>query len=121
MKQAFTACENYTNEQGYPAGGLVLVLCDKDEFRSHPAIHIRWQDGPLGRGEDRQAPNGAFVETVIDAALQRLRFYEEAAGGQFQCEENAGAIEHLTEALRLLEQRTARREAADVEGTHVGN
>jgi len=36
-------------------------------------IQIDWQNGPLGRDKNRQAANGAFVETVIAAALQRNR------------------------------------------------
>lgn len=121
MLQEFTACENYTNEQGYPAGGIVLVLTEHDEFRSHPALHIRWQDGPLGRGEERIAPNGAFVETVIEAARQRILFYQNAANGQFRCVENELALKSLGEALKWLEARTARRERQDVEGTHAGS
>ena len=121
MKQSFTTCESFTTPEGYPAGGLVLVLTEHDEFRSHPALHIRWQDGPLGRGDDRVAPNGAFVETVIAAALQRLDFYQEAADGKFRCVENEIAARLLSEALSWLEARTRRRERQDVEGTHTGN
>ena len=79
-------------------------------------LHIDWQAGPLGRGKDRVEPNGAFVETVIAAALQRLEFYEE---GEFACHENVLAIEHLSEALEFLEKRTAKREERGVEGTHI--
>jgi len=77
---------------------------------------ISWQNGPLGRGEARREPNGAFVETVISAALDRLEWYQQTG---FACEENATAISCLSSALSCLNQRTTRREAASIEGTHA--
>ncbi len=79
---------------------------------------IAWQNGPLGRGPEREEPNGAFVEDVITAALDRIEFYQD---GRFACEENARAIEHLKLALQALESRTRRREQQQVEGTHQGH
>ncbi len=99
---------NFDDLDGNPAGGHVLGT----------GLRIDWQDGPLGRGEGRSAPNGAFVETVIAAAEQRIEYYQKAAGGRFACEENAAAIEHLEVALAFLDQRTQQREARGVEGTH---
>lgn len=94
-----------TNDQGKPAGGMT----------SGTGIEIHWQNGPLGRDEDRLEPNGAFVEGVIDAGLGRLRFYQST---EFSCRENALAITKLEEALHWLGHRTAEREARGVEGTH---
>lgn len=76
---------------------------------------IAWQRGPLGRGEERQEPNGAFVEDIILAAKDRLLFYQ---GSKFKCEENAEAIRCLDAALNALYQRTKKREERGVEGTH---
>lgn len=76
---------------------------------------IAWQDGPLGRGENRIEPNGAFVETIIAAARDRLAFYQTS---KFECAENADAIKCLDDALKHLQQRTRGREARKVEGTH---
>lgn len=90
---------------GKPAGGFTLGR----------GIEIHWQDGPLGRGEDRAEPNGAFVEGVIQAALGRLNFYQST---DFKCRENALAITKLEEALHWCQHRTAAREARGVEGTH---
>lgn len=81
-------------------------------------IRIRWQDGPLGRGAARGEPNGAFVEGVIQAAMDRLTFYQEASGGRFAHVQNANAIDHLRWALEDLDLRTREREARGVEGTH---
>lgn len=98
--------ENWTDEVGNPAGGFVTGT----------GIAIAWQDGPLGRGIDRANPNGAFVETVIAAALQRIAYYQ---AGKFKCRENALAITKLEEALHWLNARTQAREARGVEGTHA--
>jgi hypothetical protein len=96
-----------TDEQGRPAGGLALA----------EGITIAWQNGPLAVDGERVEPNGAFVETVIAIAVERLQFYNE---GQFRCRENSLAITHLEEALHWLNARTARRVAAGTEGTHEG-
>ena len=60
---------------GMPAGGYSVGV----------GINIEWQNGPLGRDEERELPNGAFVEGVIEAALDRLRWYQTASGGRFAC------------------------------------
>ena len=101
--------ENIVDVNGNPSGGTV----DGD------GLCIEWQNGPLGRGATRTEPNGAFVETVIDAARQRLVFYQTASAGRFACEENALAISALEGALTVLNKRTMDREKRAVEGTHV--
>ena len=108
MLDKFTAT-NSVNSDGNPTGGSVTGT----------GLLISWQDGPLGRAADRQIPNGAFVETVIAAAKQRIEFYQEANKGKFKCRENATAITKLDEALMWLNKRTQDREARQVEGTHT--
>lgn len=98
----------YTNDldaAGNPAGGYV----------SAEGLSIRWQNGPLGRGSERVLPNGAFVETVIQAAKLRLEHYQET---KFRCRENELAIASLNSALQQLQSRTDSREVRAVEGTH---
>jgi len=97
--------QNHTDENGNPAGGYVRGR----------GFDIQWQDGPLGRGEDRKQPNGAFVEGVIQAALQRVVYYQNS---KFACKENAQAILRLQEAINWLNYRTTKREEKGVEGTH---
>lgn len=97
--------DNFNDDNGNPAGGFVNGV----------GLSITWQEGPLGRGEDRKEPNGAFVETVIAAAKQRLEYYQDS---KFSCEENEQAIFHLTAALNVLNARTQAREQREVEGTH---
>jgi hypothetical protein len=97
--------KNLTDEQGNPAGGSYKTT----------GIEINWQNGPLGQGADRKEPNGAFVENVIEAAIQRLEFYQ---ASKFKCRDNAIALTQLETALLWLGKRTKDREARGVEGTH---
>lgn len=105
---------------GNPAGGNVK-LYEPIKDQGEPVLYIKWQEGPLGRGKDRLEPNGAFVETVIAAAKQRIEFYQTASEGKFACQENEIAIGMLQNALDVLDKRTKRRETAGVEGTHKGS
>ena len=101
--------ENRLNGDGNPSGGGVSGI----------GLEIAWQNGPLGRAPDGPAaPNGAFVDDVIEAARQRLEFYQKAVGGKFACRENALAITKLEEALHWLYARRMEREKRGVQGTH---
>lgn len=99
--------KNFSDDDGNPAGGFV----------KGQGLSITWQDGPLGRGEERKEPNGTFVETVIRAAISRMEFYQ---GGKFACWENALVITKLEEALMWGQRRTQRREEEGVEGLNEG-
>lgn len=117
LTQEFTS--DHVLEDGKPAGGetslyIPAVSPTQDNER---VLYLRWQNGPLGSPDDpeRAQPNGIFVETVIAAAIDRIEFYERAG---FGCPENRTALEHLYDALAYLNERTARRTAQNVEGTH---
>ncbi len=105
MQAKFDA-SNDIDADGNPTGGVVTGI----------GLNVRWQKGPLGHGLERSLPNGAFVETVIAAAVQRIEFYQ---ASKFKCRENAVAITKLEEALMWLQKRTRDREARQVEGTHA--
>lgn len=77
---------------------------------------IGWQHGPLGRDADRLPANGAFVEDIIKAAIDRLAFYQNS---KFASDYNARALVALEAAVDILNARTADREARLVEGTHT--
>lgn len=98
--------DNFTDRDGNPNGGTV-------EGRG---LQIVWQQGPLVRDGERRDPNGCFVETVIEAALSRMEYYQTT---KFNCRENALAITKLQEALHWLNHRTAARESRGVEGSHA--
>lgn len=97
---------HFDDENGNPAGGSTTGT----------GIDITWQNGPLAVDGARAEQNGAFVEGVIAAAVDRLNYYQES---RFKCRENALAITKLEEALHWLQHRTASREARGVEGTHT--
>jgi hypothetical protein len=105
--QPFIA-ENFDDDNGKPAGGYV----------EGTGLAIEWQNGPLGRvgSLDRIEPNGAFVETVLEAVQQRIEYYQT----RFPCRENALAVTKIEEALHWLNARTNRRTSQGVEGTHEG-
>ena len=105
MRSNVTA-HNFRDADENPAGGIT----------SGCGFTIAWQNGPLGRGEGRDEPNGAFVEDVIAAAVDRLRFYQLS---KFKCRENEDAIDYLCRALERLDTRTANRESRGGEGTHA--
>lgn len=111
--------EHWDDVNGAPQGGTTFGN----------GFTIGWQHGPLGRhaagcdegrgscvpGCMRREPNGAFVEDVIEAAADRIRYYQR---GRFASEYNARALVCLEAALAALDQRTKDREARAVEGTH---
>lgn len=97
---------HHTDDNGNPAGGQTVG----------EGIDIVWQDGPLAVDGVRRPPNGAFVESVIQAAIGRIEFYQSS---KFNCADNAEALDHLRLALAALQRRTADRETRGVEGTHI--
>ena len=97
---------------GNPTGGHTRMSVDAGEMMSKDAIVIDWQDGPVEDGEQ----NGAFVEDVIEAARQRIQFFN--SNPKFRCRENSLAITKLEEALQWLDWRTRQRLIQNVENTY---
>lgn len=96
---------HFADAQGRPEGGQTYAT----------GLAIAWQRGPLGRGEERLNPNGCFVETVIEAAIDRIEFYQKSP---FRCDRNEEALTHLKAAVAALNSRTLERETRGVEGTY---
>ena len=97
---------NKLTSDGNPSGGGVAGI----------GLSIKWQEGPLGRPPAE--PNGSFVDDVLEAARQRLEFYQDAADRKFACRENALAITKIEEAMHWLAHRREEREKRGVQGTH---
>lgn len=97
--------EHWSDVNQNPAGGV----------SSGRGFTISWQNGPLGRGDERREPNGAFVEDVLAAVIGRIECYQ---ASRFNCAENDTALFHLKSAAEALDARTRSREARAVEGTH---
>lgn len=93
------------SDDGKPAGGVSYGV----------GFCVSWQNGPLGRGENRREPNGAFVETLLEVVADRLQYYQSS---QFASEYNAAALTAIEQAMVSLRNRTADREIRGVEGTH---
>lgn len=100
--------QNNLDEQGNPAGGIVKSI----------GLSIEWQNGPLGQGADRKEPTGCFVETVINAVIARIEFYQST---KFKCLENEQTLKHLRKALGWQKDRTSSRELKGIEGTLIVN
>ena len=98
--------DHWNDTNGNPAGGV----------STGKGFTISWQNGPLGRGNDRREPNGAFVEDVIQAVIGRIQFYQ---ASKFHSPDNAEALGYLRQAAEALDRRTQKREARGVEGTHA--
>jgi len=60
-------------------------------------------------------PNGVTGEALLAVVAHRLSCFQT---GEFACRENLHALYHINEALKVLADRTAAREARGVEGTH---
>lgn len=99
--------EHWSDDVGNPAGGV----------STGRGFTISWQNGPLGKAgtPERREPNGAFVEDVLQAVIERIEFYQ---ASRFVCQENADALEVLYIAARCLDDRVKSREKRLVEGTH---
>lgn len=115
--------ENILDDDGNPTGGEVILTVPTQYDTFHPVMMIQWQNGPRGPVTADQKvgpdgllpPNGAFVEDVIWAAIQRLEFFN---GSKYRCRENSLAITKLEEALFILKDRQLLRSARNVEGKH---
>ena len=100
------------DSDGHPTGGFTfLVEPESDDPVPDAAMSIRWQEGIIGL----DGQNGAFVEDVLEAARQRLQFFNTT---EFRCRENSIAITKIEEALQWLDWRTRARLLADVENTY---
>lgn len=105
---------NQLDDNENPTGGFVDLFVGEDQT---PVVKILWQDGPRGQGEGKPLaePNGAFVEDVLWAALQRLEFFNES---KYRDRANSLAITKIEEALQALKNRQLERSYRNVEGKH---
>jgi hypothetical protein len=87
---------------GNPAGGATRST----------GILIDWQNGPLGRGDERKEPNGAFVEGVIQAAIGRPFNFQTASNKKLACRETPS---RSLKKLMWCEKRTRDREEREAE------
>lgn len=111
--EALVQSEFRTDGAGHPTGGFTSMWVDgNSESEGLAAIQIHWQDGIIGP----KGQNGAFIEDVIEAALQRLRWFNSRP--ESRCRENSLAITKLEEAMQWLDWRTRQRVIGGVENTY---
>ena len=55
MQSEFTINDHWLSPYKKPAGGCT---CGQ-------GFTISWQNGPLGKGEDRREPNGPFCQEIV--------------------------------------------------------
>ena len=102
MGRGFTS-KHWSDTDGLPLGGAAFGA----------GFTISWQRGPVGQGEDRAAPNGAFVEDVLRVCLDRLNHYQKDG----RSEEHATASKHVSLALAALDLRKEKRKSSGVHDT----
>lgn len=107
---------NTLDDNENPTGGHV-VLGVEEGGTERAALHIEWQNGPRGQKDTDELlpPNGAFVEDVIWAALQRIEFFNTS---KYRARANSIAAHHLEQALQALKDRQLERTYRGVEGKH---
>ncbi len=112
QSEKLTKSEFTTDERGNPTGGKTfLSLARNGEVSKRLAIEINYQDGIVGD----VGQTGAFVEDVLEAARQRLQFFQ---ASKFRCRENAIALTKIEEALQWLDWRTRKRLLEGVENSY---
>lgn len=109
---------NELDADGNPTGGGVNLRIGE----TRNPLRVQWQSEPRGTGETNadgtpklKEPNGAFVEDVLWAALQRLEFFNES---KYRDRANSLAITKIEEALQALKNRQLERSYRNVEGKH---
>lgn len=109
-----------TDEQGLPSGGTTTGTGIRIEWQAGPLPHPdRLSGDPVAVLAEDVGANGAFVEGVIQAAIDRLAWYQVVSDGRFAHPANLEAIKYLSVALDVLDGRARERAARKVLGTHA--
>ena len=112
-----TAIDRSIKEGDMITGGLThfdAPFIEDGSLRTRPDFcSLKWQDGVI---DPNKGANGVTVEAVIDAAIGRLRAYQDT---KFKCRENALAITALEEARNWLGMRREERFKRGVLNTHL--
>ena len=95
---------------GNPTGGETRIFDPAALVDDDPLATIRWQNGILSLGR-----NGVLVEDLLEAALQRMQFFNDS---KFRCRENSLAITHIQEAIMWLRERQRNRAKQGVQSSY---
>jgi len=94
------ACHHYQIELPAPP--------DED----YEVVEIDFQNGPIAEA----GVNGVTHEALLAILIDRLESFQ---AGPYKCAENQDALDHLRKAMTALQDRTLKRVARGVEGTHT--
>lgn len=94
------ACHQYRVREDTPEGQETTM----------PVYVVKFQQGPV----KEHGLNGITQEALLAIVIDRLEGFQ---SGDFACELNQIALDHVKEALAALQQRTRDRVARNVEGT----
>lgn len=97
-----------------PGAGGASHVYSISGYAGVPAV-FTFQNGPV---KEVAGWNGVTNEALLAIVADRLEGFQ---NGKFKCKENEAALGDVLDALKWLEERTVRREAAGTEGTHTGN
>ena len=89
----------------------LYVISWRDPDDSGMEVEIPFQNGPI----KECGVNGVTNEALLAVLIDRMEGFQSS---QWECPENAVALECLERALKALKARTERRVARGVEGTH---
>ena len=112
LNRAITILAEEPENEGAPASYSIRVVPSARAGAEVLTIDLPFQRGAVG--VDGENINGLSDEALIEVLINRLKAFQ---AGKWAGETNGVALAHLESALAALEDRTARRRSAGVEGT----
>lgn len=117
---AISHCDSTNKNETYYDDATTIIA--EDVAFNAPHTYGIYKEGELvGEVNFQRGPikdngyNGVTNEDLINIVKDRLEHFQNS---EFNCSENAYAIDHLNKALWSLESRTKNRKARNVEGTY---
>lgn len=99
------------DEPGVGGANHHYQIVNTDVKDHETLLDVEFQNGPISE----VGTNGVTHEALIAILIDRLEGFQ---SGPFACAENHGALSHLRIAQKQLHERTKKRLARGVEGTH---
>jgi hypothetical protein len=112
LNQAITITAEEAKDEGASTRYCIHVRLPRQAASESKELEIEFQSGAVG--PDGSNVNGISDESLIEVLIHRLKAFQ---AGPWASETNATALRRLEQALAALEQRTAARRKANVEGT----
>lgn len=91
---------------------IVGFTNSREIYNKIPFAKVSFQNGPI----IENGVNGCHQEDLLAIVIDRLQCFQ---AGEFACDDNQEAMEHIEKALKCLNRRTEERKKRGVEGTSV--